>query len=80
MLDCNNELVWLIMFIMFSRFYIQVLDILEMKVLDSWLFTDLAILEWISTWHFKHARVCVCAHFKRKNSVVELGHLQREMR
>ena len=52
---------------MLYLFYIQVLEILDLEVLEFWLFTELAIWEWISTWNFKHARVPECAHFKRNN-------------
>ena len=52
---------------MLYLFYIQVLEILDLEVLDFWLFTELAIWERFSTWNFKHARFCVCTHLQRNN-------------
>ena len=49
---------------MFSLFPFQALEKLDMEVLDFWLFIELSILEWFSTWFFKHARIPVRAYFQ----------------
>ena len=37
--------------------YFQASDKLDSEVLEFWLFIELSILEWFSTWFSKHARV-----------------------
>ena len=49
---------------MFGLFTLKVFDKLELEVLDFRLFTQLAILEWFSTWNFKHARIPVRTYFQ----------------
>ena len=53
-LYCKNNLVWLMMSSIFSLFFLQVLEKLNLDVLDFRVFSELAILEWFSTWRFKH--------------------------
>ena len=61
------------MSIIFTLFPLKVLEMLDLDFLDFWLFTQLSILEYFSTWYFKPAIIPVCAYLKK--SVVELGHL-----
>ena len=49
---------------MFSLFSIQVLDKLNFEVLDFWLFTELAILEWFLNWCFKNTIILYLHIFK----------------
>ena len=48
---------------MLSQFSFQALDKLDLGILDFWLFTELSILEWFSTWFLKYALIPVCAYF-----------------
>ena len=47
----------------FPLFSLQVLDKLDLEVLDFWLFSELAILDWCLTWHIKYAIIPVCKYF-----------------
>ena len=67
-LNSDNNLVWIIISIVFSLFYLQVLEILDLQVLDFWLFIEFSILGWFSTWCFKHSRIPVSMNFRRNNS------------
>ena len=49
---------------MLSLFFFQALDKLDSEILDFWLFTELPILEWISTWDFKYALIPICTYFQ----------------
>ena len=57
---------------MVSLFCLQVLDELSFGVLDFWLFTELAILEWFLTWRSKHARIPVRTRFQRNHRWLNL--------
>ena len=48
----------------FSLFYFQTIEKLDMEVLNFWLFTELSILEWFSTWVLKNARNPVRKYFQ----------------
>ena len=65
---------------MFSIYSLQILDILDLKVLDFYFFTELACFECFSTWCFIHAIIPVCMHFSKESLAVELGYIRREMR
>ena len=54
---------------MLSLFSFQALEKLDLEVLDFWLFTELSILEWFSTWFFKHARIPVRTYFQSSDRV-----------
>ena len=58
-------LIWLIMSIMCSLFPLQVFDILDLEVLEFWLFIELAIFECFLTWRFKHVRIPVRIYYER---------------
>ena len=45
-------------------FSLQVLEISDLEVLDFWIFSELAILDQLSIWRIKHARIPVRAYFK----------------
>ena len=55
------------MYSMFSLFSIKVLYTSNFYIFYLWLFSELAILGWFSTWHIKHARIPVCMCFQSKN-------------
>ena len=42
---------------MFCLFFFQVLDKLDLEVLDSWIFSELAILYQYLTWRIKQERI-----------------------
>ena len=46
MLNGKNKLVWIITPSMFYLFTLQILDILELKVLDFWQVLELSMLEY----------------------------------
>ena len=60
----NNKLICIMMASLLSLFYFQDLDKLDFEVLDFLLSTELSILEWFSTWFFKHARIPVRTYFQ----------------
>ena len=47
-----------------SLFYFQALDKPDLDILDSWLFTELSILERFLTWFFKYALITVRTYFQ----------------
>ena len=63
--NSKNKLVWLIMSSMFSLFSFQSLEKLYLEFLDCYLFTELYILEWFTTWFFKHAIITLQTYFQR---------------
>ena len=60
------------MSIIFPPFSLQVLYILDLDILDFWMFTELAILDWFSTWGFKHANILVHIYFHRNHRWLNL--------
>ena len=42
------------MFSMFYLFSFQFMEKSNLEVLEFWVFSELAILEWFLTWRFKH--------------------------
>ena len=57
---------------MFCLFSLQVLKILDLKVLEFLLLIELAILEWFLTWCFKHERIPIYRYFQRSNRWLNL--------
>ena len=49
---------------MFYLFSFQALEKLDMEILDFLLSTEFSILEWFSTWFFKHAKIPVRAYIQ----------------
>ena len=49
---------------MSSLLYLQALDKLDLEDLEFWLFIELSIFEWLSTWFLKHARIPVRSYFQ----------------
>ena len=47
-----------------SLFSFQYLEKLDLEILDFWLFTELPILEWFSTWFFKYSLIPVRTYFQ----------------
>ena len=74
-LNCKNKLVWLIISSIFSFFSLHVFEILDLEVLDFWIFTELSILEWFSTLRFKHAIISVLTYFKVRIPVNSYFHI-----
>ena len=60
----KNRLVCILMSSMLSIFSFQASDKLDSEVLKFWLYKELPILEWISTWFFKHTRIPVHMYFQ----------------
>ena len=58
------------MYIMLSLFYFKVVDISVLEVIDSWIFSEIAILEWSLTWHMEHSISTVCTYFERNTSCI----------
>ena len=52
------------MYSMLSPFSLPALEKLDLEILDFWLFTELSILEWFSTWFFKYALIPVRTYFQ----------------
>ena len=49
----------------FSLFPLQVLEKFDSDILEFWIFSELAILEYFLTWNLKHSRIPVHAYFQR---------------
>ena len=66
-LNCKNDLVWLMMSSTFSLFFLQVLEKLNLEVLDFRVFSELAILECFFDLAFQTFPVCTqfqrCGNF-----------------
>ena len=62
--NSNHKIVWIMVSRMLSIFYFRALDKLDLEILDFWLFTELPILEWISTWFFKYSLILVRTYFQ----------------
>ena len=45
-------------------FSFRALDKLDLEILDFWLFTELSILEWFSTWFLKYELIPVRTYFQ----------------
>ena len=63
-LNSNNNLVWIMMTSMLYLFYFGALDKLDPEILDFWLFTELSILKWFSTWFFKYELIPIRKYFR----------------
>ena len=59
----NNKPVWIMISSILFFLFFQALEKLDMEVLDFWLFKNLPILEWFSTWFLKHAIIPVHTYF-----------------
>ena len=51
------------MYSMSYLFSLQVFEKLDLEVLEFWLISELAILEWFLTWNFKHVIILVFAYY-----------------
>ena len=59
---CKNDRICLIILHVF-HFSLQVLDKLDFWVLEFWLFSELAHLDWYLTWRIKYKIIPVCTDF-----------------
>ena len=60
-----NKPIWTMVSSEFYLFYFKILDIIDLMILNFWLFSELTILEWFSIWHIKHARIPARTYFQR---------------
>ena len=63
-LKFDYKLVCIMVSSIFYHFFLQVFEISDLEVLNFWIFSESAILDWFSTWHFKHATIAVHTHFQ----------------
>ena len=63
----KNKFFLIIMSIFFLPLLLQLLNKLDLEVLEFFVFSLLAMLEWFLTWHFKHARIPVHTYFQRNH-------------
>ena len=62
--NSKNRIVWIVISSMLALFHPQALEKSYLEILDFWLFTELSILEWFSTWFFKYALIPVRTYFQ----------------
>ena len=63
-LDCKNQMFWTMMFSMFYLFSLQILDILDLKVLDlgyfqNWLFWSVELFQLPPWWDRNSYLLCL---------------------